>query len=85
MIKRATKKPVTIEYVEWTGENLREVYEFIDDDSNTWIDVDGVLVVGTSEGPHLSCIGDVIIKDVEGYIELVRPEIFAKTYTIDSE
>ena len=81
MKKQATKKPVTIDFLEWTGENQVEMGGFID--SQDFHHKDGVLVIHTLEGDHNAIIGDMIIKGVHGEFYPCKPDIFAKTYDVN--
>jgi hypothetical protein len=90
-VKRATKKPVTIEFVEWTGDNLRDVIRFTGrhESSLEWpwdeferiVEQDG-LKIFTLEGHHIATVGDLIIKGVHGEFYPCKPDIFAKTYDV---
>lgn len=93
---KATKKPITIEFIVWTGENHREMFNFISgrDDSeairstgdNFYIDhgkVNKGLVIKTLEGEHIASVGDHIIKGVKGEFYPCKPDIFAATYDIE--
>lgn len=99
-IKRATKKPVTIEYVQWTGGNHREMFDFLFDGEippsqqmaangkNFYIahgKVHGGLMIKTLEGEHKASVGDMIIKGVAGEFYPCKPEIFYQTYNIEEE
>ncbi len=85
------KKPVVIEAVQWTGENHRELYEFLennddfvrDSGKNFYIDhskVKGGLVIKTLEGEHIADINDWIIKGIKGEFYPCKPHIFKETY-----
>lgn len=88
------KKPVEIEAVKWTGENHREMFDFLTNytkrdeymttsGDNFYIDhskVPGGLVIKTLEGEHVASIGDYIIKGVAGEFYPCKPDIFEKTY-----
>ena len=86
------KKPVVIEAVQWTGKNHREMYGFLEGDTegyiqpygtNFYIDhsaVSGGLVIKTLEGAHIASVGDFIIKGVKGELYPCKPDICAKTY-----
>ncbi|MBL4795926.1 MAG: hypothetical protein JKY50_00780 [Oleispira sp.] len=98
---RATKKPVTIEFIEWTGSNPRAVCEFMNgisahgymdtETDNFYIDhnqVGGGLVIKTSEGDMYASIGDMIIKepfDKDRMFYPCKPDIFALTYDVDKD
>jgi hypothetical protein len=95
MIQKFTKKPVTIEAMQWTGKNHREMFDFL-----TWNEFDkqymtgsgeyfyidhskvnGGLVIKTLEGEHIATIGDYIIKGVKGEFYPCKPDIFEMTYS----
>ena len=91
---RFTKKPVTIDAIQWTGRNLREVISFTDGPPDTrsahagmaWeayaelVERDG-LKIYTLEGRMLANIGDWIIRGVKGEYYPCKPDIFEATYT----
>jgi hypothetical protein len=83
------KKPVTIEAVKWTGNNLREIIDFIGLNESakkwTWEEYEDVvaeagLKIFTLEGSHRATIGDWIIKGVKGEFYPCKPDIFEQTY-----
>ena len=84
--QRFTKKPVTIEAIQWTGKNLREVITFIDSHPDTWeayadlVARDG-LKIYTLEGEMLANVGDWIIRGVKGEYYPCKPDIFEATYS----
>jgi hypothetical protein len=89
MVKKYRKLPVVIEAVEWTGNNLREVIDFVGlhpfAEKWTWEEYEKVvktdgLKIFTLEGSHMATIGDFIIKGVHGEPYPCKPDIFAKTY-----
>ena len=95
MILKATKKPVTIECIEWNGDNLKEVLEFTGktekfdewfssfEDFALHVKSDGnVFKIFTLEGVMNANIGDYIIKGVTGERYPCKPDIFHKTYTL---
>jgi hypothetical protein len=78
---KARKKPVDVDYVQWTGKNLEEVFlltgtheirlnDFLSDD----------LTIPTLEGEMTAKKGDYIIKGVVGEIYPCKPDIFEATY-----
>lgn len=79
MARTYRKKPVTVEAVQWTGENHAEMCEFIDPEVFEIIPRVG-LVIHTLEGDHHASPGDYIIKGVNGEFYPCKPDIFAKTY-----
>lgn len=90
------KKPVEIEAVQWTGENQREMFDFLTGGEKTdeymtasgenfYINhskVKGGLIIRTLEGEHIASIGDYIIKGVAGEFYPCKPDIFARTYAL---
>lgn len=85
MIEKYVKKPVVIEAVQWTGDNLQEVINFIDEKNCIRYQYcegssSKVLIVKTLEGEHIASVGDYIIKGVKGEFYPCKPDIFAETY-----
>lgn len=70
------KKPVVIEAVQWTGDNIQEILDFADDVVQTTPS----LLIETLEGTMRASIGDYIIKGVSGEFYPCKPDIFHKTY-----
>ena len=91
---RARKRPIEIEFLEWTGKKHRDMFEFLGGShdeyitpggKNFYIDhskVDGGLIIKTLEGEHAASIGDMIIKGINGEFYPCKADIFAKTYDI---
>ena len=77
MIKKFKKKPVIIEAIQWNGENLSEINEFI---KNEVENHESVLIIPTLEGDMYSSLNDYIIKGVNGEFYPCKPDIFDKTY-----
>ena len=86
MIKDYVKKQVTIQAMEWTGENVEELEDFTEDqDNEKWFrefDEYGEqhLYIFTLEGSMKANIGDYIIKGVKGEFYPCKPDIFEMTY-----
>ena len=73
------KRPVVIEAVQWTGENLLEILQFSED---SFIDRDDyTLKIETLEGVMTVSRGDYIVKGVDGEFYPCKPDIFEKTMT----
>jgi hypothetical protein len=82
-VKRYRKLPVTIEAVQWTGENTAEIEEFVGDATPGEADhfVDGrVIPIRTLEGTHRTQVGDYVIRGVQGEFYPCKPNIFDATY-----
>ena len=76
------KKPVEVEAVEWTGENVKEITAFIPE--GIWFmhkqgDV-STLFINTLEGQHKAIPTDMIIRGVSNEYYPCKRDIFDKTY-----
>lgn len=76
-IKQYVKKPIIIHALEYTGDNLDDVYKFVGDKAYT---SNGNLFIKTLEGDHRASIGDYIIKGIKGEFYPCKPDIFRMTY-----
>lgn len=87
------KKPVEIEAIQWTGDNLKQVLEFTGkhprfdewfssfEEYRTHVHNDRhVFKIITLEGTMEAYPGDYIIKGVKGEFYPCKPEIFLMTY-----
>ena len=87
------KKPVIIEAIQWTGENLREIISFTDGPPDTrsrhagmkWEEYEDLvardgLKILTLEGKMSATVGDWIIRGIKGEYYPCKPDIFAATY-----
>lgn len=86
------KRPVVIDAIQWTGENQREMWDFLTGRTNDYMSasgdnfyidhskIKGGLVIKTLEGEHLASIGDYIIKGVKGEFYPCKPDIFEMTH-----
>lgn len=77
MIKLYVKKPVIITAVQYTGNNVNEIVEFI---GKRNIDYGDHLRIKTLEGEMIANIGDFIIRGVKGEFYPCKPDIFNETY-----
>lgn len=74
-----TKKPVTIEARQFTGESsMSDLLQWIG--SNGTTNPSGLLFISTLEGVMVANIGDWIIKGVRGEFYPCKPDIFEATY-----
>ena len=78
------KKPVAIEAIEWTGDNLDEIVAFTDGGAWTYLGLTS-LILTTLEGDMFATSGDMIIKGVKGECYPCKPDIFKLTYYTESE
>ena len=84
------KKPIVIEAIQWNGDNLQEVMEFIGSEfkyesntgyaTNKFSYLNGILTINTLEGIMKVSKGDYIIKGVKGEFYPCKPDIFQATY-----
>ena len=80
MVKRYRKKPVVIEALQYTGQNLKEVAEFCPSLNAEQGPAGIELKIPTLEGDHNVSVGDFVIKGVQGEFYPCKPDIFQKTY-----
>lgn len=76
-----TKKPVTIQAVKWTGENIKAVMDFMNWRNASHDERDG-LRIHTLEGNLSASVGDFIIRGVKGEFYACKPDIFEATYSV---
>lgn len=81
------KKPVVIEAVQWTGDNLDEVRKFLGGDFLGVESDTGQLGVGTLEdgfggmtAAHIASLYDFLIEGVQGEHYACKSDIFEATY-----
>mgnify|MGYP003655550089 CR=1 FL=1 len=86
------KRPIIVDAVQWTGQNHREMFEFLGGKStefiqaegkNFYIDfskVEGGLIIRTLEGEHKASIGDYVVKGIKDEFWPVKPDIFELSY-----
>jgi len=92
MIKKARKKPVEIEFIEWDGSQrcFEEINEWSPNIKGIEFEtgvvgittMDNVLIIPTFEGDMCVNKGDMIIKGVVGEFYPCKPDIFKQTYEI---
>lgn len=75
------KKPVVINAIQWDGDNIVDVMEFLGAKSFSYDYTTG-LIIHTLEGKHYASIGDFIIKGIAGEFYPCKPDIFYMTYEI---
>lgn len=75
------KKPVVIEAIRWTGNNIEELEEFaLNENDIDLFSFGATLEIKTLEGVMTVSDGDYIIKGVNGEFYPCKPDIFKKTY-----
>lgn len=88
MTKKYRKKPVTVEAVQWSGDNYEEVCDFVGkslerDASELCNNEPSSLLIPTLEGVIEARVYDYIIKGVAGEFYPCKPDIFLQTYEED--
>lgn len=82
---KVRKKLVVVEAIQFTGNNLKECYEFMNEQpfsvTQDMIDKE-YLLINTLEGLMKASKGDYIIKGVYGECYPCKPDIFKETYEI---
>ncbi|MFB4472159.1 hypothetical protein ACDI16_04280 [Oceanobacillus caeni] len=73
------KKPVEIDAIQWTGDNVKEVSNFISG-THSILPFAGIVFIETLEGKMEANVGDYIIKGVKGEFYPCKPDIFKQTY-----
>ena len=73
------KKPVVIEAVQWTGNNLEELRAFVPEQHRN-NKIHQPLGIVTLEGVMTVSEGDYVIKGIAGEFYPCKPDIFEKTY-----
>jgi hypothetical protein len=86
---KATKKPVVVDFVQWTGDNLQQCLQFLGGDldhvfSERHIGGKSELHIKTLEGIMIASKGDYIIRGAKGEHYPCKPDIFKLTYNIKS-
>lgn len=93
MIKKYVKKPVEIEAIQLTEDNIIEVFDFLHGanyketksigvlkEFSKMMLKQGYIEIETLEGIMIANFGDYIIKDVKGEFYPCKPGIFQATY-----
>ena len=85
--KKYRKKPVTIEAVQWNGDNAEEVLGFsMTGENPIWghdyriNSEEKTVLILTLEGEMTARVGDWIIRGISGEFYPCKPDIFEKTY-----
>jgi len=82
MIKTYVKKPVKIQAIQWTGDNILEIQAFqkTSDNPNAMYWTNDGILISTREGDMIASVGDYIIRGVKGEFYPCKPDIFKETY-----
>ena len=83
MIKTYIKRPVKVQALQYTGDNIKECIDFCGGDSNAFFKENtGELFIVTLEGDHKASVNDFIIRGINREHYPCKPDIFEKTYEI---
>ncbi len=74
------KKPVVVEAIQWTGQNLEAVSAFTCIPQENLGHIGQHVTLQTLEGLMFAAPGDWIIKGVKGEFYPCKPDIFEATY-----
>lgn len=78
------KKPVVIEAIRWTGDNIGEVAQFMYPAVPAYLkgftNADDLVGITTLEGNMVASKDDWIIRGVKGELYPCKPDIFEATY-----
>lgn len=78
------KKPVIIEAIQYTGNNYKEICDFVGKElRRPMIQYEPLeIIIETLEGNHIAKVNDFIIKDEHGEFYPCKSDIFEKTYEL---
>lgn len=82
MINKYRKKSVVIEAMQYTGDNIEELQQFV---TSHIIATSLGVEIQTLEGKMLASSGDYIIKGIKGEFYPCKPDIFWETYDLVDE
>lgn len=96
MTLKATKKPITIEYIQYLGFNYKEIEEFVGKKITLVLESETAYVAGvgppifsitisTLEGDMKAMPGDYIIKGIKGEFYPIKSDIFLASYNLDMD
>ena len=83
MVMQLKKKPVVVEGVRWTGDNLDELKAFVGE--ALLLNAGGQPIIKTLEGEMSVVTNAVVVKGVKGEFYPVEPSIFEETYETPTE
>ena len=86
-MQKFVKKPVVIEAIQYNGENIEAIEDFVGKKLSTVLasDVDVKLIIPTLEGYMKASKGDYIIKGIKGEFYPCKPDIFKQSYNMIKE
>ena len=86
-MQKFVKKPVVIEAIQYNGENIEAIEDFVGKKLSTVLasDVDVKLIIPTLEGYMKALKGDYIIKGIKGEFYPCKPDVFKEIYSLVTE
>ena len=86
-MQKFVKKPVVIEAIQYNGENIEAIEDFVGKKIPTVMasDVYVKLIIPTLEGNMKASKGDYVIKGVKGEFYPCKPDIFKEIYSLVTE
>lgn len=86
-MQKFVKKPVVIEAIQYNGENIEAIEDFVGKKLSTVMasDVDVKLIIPTLEGDMNASKDDWVIKGVKGEFYPCKPDIFKQSYNMIKE
>ena len=83
-MQKFVKKPVVIEALQYDGENIEAIENFVGKKLSTVMssNVDVNLIIPTLEGDMKASKGDYIIKGIKGEFYPCKPDVFKSTYNV---
>ncbi len=88
---RFRKRPITIEAIQWRGDNLLEIQQWGAPATRLAASTDALIIGTLEDGPnneaiHVATVGDWIIRGVAGEYYPCKPDIFEASYEqVDTE
>lgn len=73
------KKPISIEAIQWTGNNYEEIKEFMGN-TPSYVNSSNELIIPTLEGNMHAIEGSYIIRGIQGEYYPCRKDIFEEIY-----
>lgn len=86
-MQKFVKKPVVIEAIQYNGENIKAIEDFVGKKLSTVMasDVDVKLIIPTLEGDMKASKGDYVIKGIKGEFYPCKPDVFKQSYNMIKE
>lgn len=80
-IRRVEARPVQVEAVLVTTENLEQVADWINGNGHAARLGEGQLIIQTFEGPFVVRPGDRVLRGIRGEFTRCDPDLYADSYT----